>query len=115
MKSINLYNDTNTNELEIIYKINAGIPFRWDFEVADKDIVEFVKKEVVRNDNVGAICGAPVYTKYVFKGLKKGKTNIIFKYVYFDDESVRIKDNYSVVVDDNLDIKIVNTKNSNYN
>ena len=105
----------HSKELELIYKINAGIPFRWDFEVVDTSVVEFVKKEIVKDENVGAICGAPVYTKYMFRGLKKGKTNIIFKFVYFDDESVKIKDNYSITVDDDLNVTIVNVKNDNYN
>lgn len=66
---------------EIIYKVNAGIPFRWEYKIEDESIVKFVKKYVSRNDNIGAISGAPIYTNYVFEGLKKGQTKIYFNII----------------------------------
>lgn len=67
--------------LKLIYKINAGIPYEWQFEIEDENIVEFVKKKVIKNDNKNGKCGGSIYTKYIFKGIKPGTTKIIFKFI----------------------------------
>ena len=95
-----LKKDTNF-QIELTYEINAGIPFRWEYEIEDKDIVGFVKSYVVRDDNKGAIVGASVYTNYVFKGLKEGETTIIFKYVNITDGIVSMEKKHKVRVDSN--------------
>ena len=34
---------SNPKQLELTYKINAGIPFKWEHEIEDDSIVKFVK------------------------------------------------------------------------
>ena len=100
-------------QLELTYEINAGIPFRWEFEIDDENIVEFVKSYVVRDDNVKGITGASIYTNYVFKGLKEGKTTITFKYIHFTEGEVVKEKKHTVKVDNknNISLCIDNNKN----
>ena len=84
----NVRNNDLNKELELTYEINAGIPFKWEWEIENEDVAEFVKSYVVRDDNKGGIVGASVYTNYVFKGLKEGTTKITFKYVNFTSGEV---------------------------
>ena len=100
--------NTNPNELELTYEINAGIPFKWQYIIEDESIIEFVKSYVVRDDNKGGIVGASVYTNYVFRGLKEGTTTITFQYVNFTDNNRVHKTRKHVVrVDDKLHVSIV--------
>ena len=102
----------SSKELELTYKISAGIPFKWQYEIEDPDVVSFVKSYVVRNENKGAIVGAPIYTKYVFKGLKKGETTITFKIVSITDGTVSNEEKHKVKVDENNNISLItNTEN----
>ena len=98
----------NPKELELTYEINAGIPFRWEYEIGDKSVVEFVKSYVVRDDNKGGKVGASVYTNYVFKGLREGETTITFKVVSitgeYEDTSHKV---HRVKVDKDLNISLV--------
>ena len=102
------FNKKFSKELEITYKISAGIPFRWEFEIEDESVVEFVKSYVLKDENTGGKVGAPVYTNYVFKGLKKGKTTIVFKCVNFTEDRVTSERRHTVIVDENLNISSVN-------
>lgn len=52
--------------------------------------------------------GAPVITNYVFKGLKEGRTVIIFKYVNFVNNIVDKTEEHEVIVDKVLNISLVN-------
>lgn len=98
----------NPKELELTYEINAGIPFRWDYEIEDESIVSFVKSYVVKDENTGGKVGAPVYTNYVFKGLKEGTTTITFKTVSITGERPDKKEKPHVVkVDKDLNISLV--------
>ena len=98
IKTVVLNNDS-TKELELTYEINAGIPFKWEWEIENEEIAEFVKSYVVRDDNKGGIVGASVYTNYVFKGLKEGSTKITFKYVNFTTGEVFEEKTHVVKVD----------------
>ena len=73
-------------DLKLTYEINAGIPFKWEYEIEDDSIVGFVKSYVVQDDNTGGKVGAPIYTNYVFRGLKEGTTTITFKVVSITGE-----------------------------
>ena len=85
------------------------IPFRWEYEIKDEDIVEFVRSYVVEDQNEKwALVGAPVITNYVFKGLKEGRTVIIFKYVNFVNNIVDKTEEHEVIVDKVLNISLVN-------
>ena len=105
---IYLCSKKTSKEIEITYKISAGIPFKTVYEIEDESIVQFVDSYVFKDENVGAIAGAPVYTNYVFKGLKEGTTTIIFKSVSIDNpDDYFNKEIYKVKVDNDNNISIV--------
>ena len=91
----------------LTYKISSGIPFKWEFEIKDKDIVTFVKSYQIKKKFNKKLCGGPIYTNYVFEGLKEGKTTITFKYVDIKDNSVVNKEVSNVIVDNKNNISIV--------
>ena len=101
--------EENKKQLELTYEINAGIPFKWVYEIEDSTIVEFVKSYVIRDDNKGGLVGGSVYTNYVFKGLKEGTTTITFKIVSItgerEDSNIEV---HRVKVDHDLNISLVN-------
>ena len=97
----------NPKELEIMKDISAGIPYKWEVEIEDESIVEFVKSYVVQDDNTNGKVGAKIYTNYVFKGLKEGSTNIVFKFVNFTNNIVDSEDKYPVHVDKDLNISLI--------
>lgn len=94
----------NPKELKLTYKISAGIPFRWEYEIEDESVVKFVKSYVIKDENKGGKVGAPIYTNYVFKGLKQGSTTIVFKYVNFTEGRVSSEKRHKVVVDHDLNV-----------
>ena len=94
-------------QLELTYEKNAGIPFKWEFEIEDESIAKFVKSYVVKDENTNGKVGASVYTNYVFKGLKEGKTKITFKFVSITDEKVEKEETHTVKVDRNKNISLV--------
>ena len=99
--------------LELVYEINAGIPFRWEVEVEDETIIKYLNSKVIRDDNKGGLVGASVYTKYIFGGLKEGTTTITFNYYNFADDYISSKDIYLVEVDDNKNVSVISKKNKN--
>ena len=103
----------NPKELELTYEINAGIPFKWVYEIEDESVVEFVKRYVIQDDNNGGKVGASVYTNYVFKGLKEGETTITFKIVSItgehEDSNIKI---HKVKVDKDLNISLIGESNN---
>ena len=99
--------------LELVYEINAGIPFRWEVEVEDETIIKYLNSKVIRDDNKGGLVGASVYTKYIFGGLKEGTTTITFNYYNFADDYISSKDIYLVEVDDNKNVSVISKKNEN--
>ena len=104
-----LFNKINSNpkQLELTYEINAGIPFKWEYEIEDDSIVKFVKSYVVRDENTGGKVGASVYTNYVFESVKPGTTTIKFKYVNFADNYVSGERKHVINVDNDLNISLV--------
>ena len=97
----------NSKEIEITKVISAGIPFRWEYEIKDQDIVEFVRSYVVKDENSGGKVGAKVHTNYVFKGLKEGSTDITFRTVSITGEHDSFDETvYHIIVDKDLNIKI---------
>ena len=96
-----------SKKLEISYEMSSGIPFRWEYEIKDEKIVEFVKREVKGEKTKRPICGGPITIKYIFKGIKEGKTKIIFKLVNFTDNHIERKEEYKVSVDEKLNINII--------
>ena len=98
----------NTKELELTYKMSAGIPFKRVIEIEDESIIELVKSYVSKDENAGGKVGAPVYMTYVFKGLKEGTTTITYKEVNIDDSNDAMSvDKNIVTVDKDGNIKIM--------
>ena len=98
--------NSSSKTLELTYTTNGGVPYYWEYEIEDKSIVEFVKDYVVEDKNKGGLVGAPISTNYVFKGLKKGKTKITFKYVSVVDGTVAKEEVTKVLVDNNKNISL---------
>ena len=96
-----------SKDLELTYEINAGIPFKWDYEIGNDEVVSFVRSYVIKDDNVGAITGAKVYTNYVFRGLKPGETTITFKYVNFVEGYTTHIEIHTVKVDEENKVSVV--------
>ena len=100
--------EDSKKEIELTYEINAGIPFRWEYEIGDTDIVEFVKSYVIQDDNTNGKVGAKVYTNYVFKGLKEGETTITFRMVSITNEYEPTNETiHHVKVDKDLNITVI--------
>ena len=98
----------SSKELELTYEINAGIPYKWVYEIEDPSVAEFVKSYVLKDENTGSIVGASVYTNYVFKGLKEGITTITFKCISITDETdVWKEEKTKVKVDKDNNISIL--------
>lgn len=102
-----IYDKKSSKELELTYKISAGIPYKWVYKIDDESIVKFVKSYVLKDENKGGMTGAKVYTNYVFKGLKEGITSITFKCVSIEDDSVSEEEINRVQVDKEGNISLL--------
>lgn len=94
-------------ELELTYKTNGGVPYKWEFQIEDESIVEFVKTKDITSEEDKKLDGGPVYINYIFKGLKQGKTIITFKYVNITNGSIEKEDKVTVKVDKNKNISLI--------
>ncbi len=103
------------NLFEIKYEMSSGIPFKWEHEIEDKEICEFVKKEVTGEKTKEPICGGPIEITYYFKGLKEGTTKIIFKYINFADNYVSEINEYQISVDKELIITLISKEEKRMN
>ena len=103
------------NTLEIKYDISSGIPFRWEYEIEDKEICEFVESNSQGEKAKEPICGGKVYTTYIFKGLKEGKTKIIFKLINFADDYLSEINEYNIEVDKNHKIALISKEEKKIN
>ena len=104
---IKIFISDSSKKIELTYKSNGGVPFKWEFVIEDESVVEFVKSYELSNDNKGAIAGGPIYTNYVFKGLKEGTTTVTFKYVSITDGRVEKEEVNTLHVDKNKNIAVV--------
>lgn len=100
-------NKSGSKELELTYKTNGGVPYKWEYKIEDESIVEFVKTRDVTKDEDKKLNGGPVYINYVFKGLKEGKTTITFVYKNITDGSIEKEDKVTVKVDKYKNISLV--------
>ena len=98
---------TNEKVLELTYQTNGGVPYEWQYEIADPSIAEFVKSYEIENKNKGGMVGAPISTNYVFKGLKEGKTTITFRYVSITDGTISKEEKHTIKVDSRKRISLV--------
>ena len=100
-------NTTGSKELELTYKTNGGVPYKWEYKIEDESIVEFVKTKDITSEEDKKLTGGPVYINYIFKGLKKGKTTITFKYVNITNGSIEKEDKIVVKVDKYKNISLI--------
>lgn len=105
-----IINNKKPKNLELTYKINAGIPFKWEYSIEDETVVKLKKSYITKNENKGAIVGAPIYTKYIFEGLKEGKTTITFKYINITNELPPKEEKYFIKVDKNKNVELLEKK-----
>lgn len=98
---------TGSKELELTYKTNGGVPYKWEYKIEDESIVEFVKTKDVTSESDKELTGGPVYINYIFKGLKEGKTTIIFKYINIIDNSIEKEEKVEVKVDKYKNISLI--------
>ena len=98
---------TGSKELELTYKTNGGVPYKWEYKIEDESIVEFVKTKDVTSESDKKLTGGPVYINYIFKGLKEGKTTIIFKYINITDNSIEKEEKVEVKVDKYKNISLI--------
>ena len=92
-------NSSGSKELELTYKSNAGVPYKWEYKIEDESIVEFVTTKDITSKKDKELNGGPIYTNYIFKGLKEGKTTITFKYINIVDDTVEKEETITVKVD----------------
>ena len=97
---------SGSKELELTYKSNGGVPYKWEYKIKDESIVEFVGTKDITSKKDKELNGGPVYTNYIFRGLEEGKTTITFKYVNFVDGTVDKEETVTVKVDKNKNIAL---------
>lgn len=103
--SIILLNVNGSKTLEITVNTNGGVPYNWQYEIEDEEIVKYVKKYTVEEDKT--LDGGPVSINFVFEGLREGKTTIKLKYVNVIDNSVEKEEIHHVKVDKLKNISLV--------
>lgn len=88
-------------------EISAGIPFKWEVQVEDENIVKLLETKTLKNKSRKIECGGPGYTDYIFVGLKEGETTINFNFVSITNEYDTETEKYKVRVDKNNNIILV--------
>ena len=100
-------NKKDSKLLELTYKTNGGVPYKWEYKIEDESIVKLVETKDITSKKDKNLAGGPVYINYIFKGLNEGKTTITFEYVNIVDGSISKKDNVTVKVDKNRNISLI--------
>ena len=101
----------NPYEIELTLEKTAGIPFTYDYEIEDPEILKLDRNYVLKDENKNGLVGGHIYVNYVFKGLKEGKTKVRFKRTYIDDKNdVDILGEYTIIVDKDLKPALENKK-----
>lgn len=99
--------NTESKKIELTYKSNGGVPYKWEYKIEDESIVKFVGTKDITSEEDKKLSGGAVYTNYIFKGLKKGKTTITFRYVNIVDNSIDKEEIITVNVDKHKNISLV--------
>lgn len=55
-----------TKELELTYKTNGGVPYKWEYKIEDESIVQFVETKDITSEEDKKLAGGPVYINYIF-------------------------------------------------
>ena len=106
MNKNNKLKRVSKKQLELTYEVNYSLPFKYEYEIENKCLVELVK-EYTSDDNNEIIDGAPVTNHYIFKGLKEGKTTITFKTISIDDNKIIIEEKNYITIDKNKTITLI--------
>ena len=96
-----------SKKLELTYETNAGVPYKWEYEIENPTIVKFYKKYEIENENKNGLVGGKISTNYVFKGLRRGKTTITFKYIDIRTKKVEKEEKINVKVDKFRNISLI--------
>ena len=99
--------NNTSKKLELTYEINAGVPYKWEYEIEDPTIVKFYKKYELENENKNGLVGGKISTNYVFKGLRRGKTTITFKYIDIRTNKIEKEEKLNIRVDKFRNISLV--------
>lgn len=98
-----------SKELEITRKSNGGVPYKWEYTIEDESIIKLDRTKDITSKEDKQLDGGPVYINYIFKGLKKGKTTVTFKYVSIIDGLVEKEETFTIKVDGNKNIALQGT------
>jgi len=102
---MNYFNGKN-NKANIVLSTSAGINFKWECKMVDKDIatVDNVYKKYMDPEEDGG----EIQIRYLIKGIKKGKTKFVCNYM--DNEAgYAVETNiYEIIVDKDLNVEIIN-------
>ena len=72
-----------------VFSRNSGTGYDWHYTISDKTVITNISTEVFRSSYEGNRTGAPLKKVWVFQALKKGKTEILFKYHQsWDDKNI---------------------------
>ena len=99
--------NNTSKKLELTYETNAGAPYKWEYEIEDSTIVKFYKKYELENENKNGLVGGKISTNYVFKGLRRGKTTITFKYIDIRTNKIEKEEKLNIRVDKFRNISLV--------
>lgn len=94
-------NQNDHNIIELTVTESKDKDYKWDYEIEDKKIVEYVKDYVVNEENNGK------NINYVFKGIKEGYTKIRLKYININDGSIIKEQEHTLKVDKFHNISLV--------
>lgn len=100
-------NVTGSKTIELTYKTNGGVPYKWEYQIEDESIAQFVEAKDITPEQEKKMVGATISTNYVFKGVKEGKTTITFKYVNIISNAVEKEEKVTVKVDKHKNISLV--------
>ena len=100
-------NVTGSKTIELTYKTNGGVPYKWEYQIEDESIAQFVEAKDITPEQEKKMVGATISTNYVFKGVKEGKTTITFKYVNIISNVVEKEEKFTVKVDKHKNISLV--------
>ncbi len=117
IKTINNFQKPNTTppntevrQLEFIYNTNGGVPYFWEYEIGDTDLIMFVEESEVENKNKNGMVGAPISKKYAFRGKNTGYTWIKFKYIHVGDHKISQEEIHEIEVDRYRNVILLSTE-----
>ena len=93
------------NEIEITRNETRGIPYKYEYEIEDESIVKLVKSYNLDKDDKRK--GGTDRINYVFTGLKKGTTKVIFKKIDLYSGEIATQETITFKVDARKNISLL--------